>query len=687
MEARQLHLLRFISGEDKRLIIPVFQRNYDWKKNNCEKLFDDILTMAYDKSKKSHFIGSIVYVSNSDVDMVDLREYVIIDGQQRITTIILLLKAICDYIDNNNLIDKENKSLRNKIYDYYLINKYQNEQNKLRLKPMKEDDVVYKQIMTGSYNDIQSSSNIIISYNYLYNKISSCKVKPKDIFEAAHKLMIVYISLKRGEDDPQLIFESINSTGVTLTQADLIRNFVLMDKEPEEQEQLYERYWFIIEKNLTNEKISDFVRDFLIMKNRKIPKKSEVYTEFKSFIKNSNESINDMLEMLKYYSKLYSKIAFSNTGLTEIDNLLIKLNKLKITVSYPYLLKVYFYYDKGKIQLEDFKDVLNTIISYTFRRLICELPSNALSKIFSNLDDEVNKYSNFEKYIEKLQAILTQKKSSSAFPTDTEFRNSLIQRNIYSFKHRNYLLEELENFDNKEKVNINELTIEHIMPQNLTSQWKATLGKNYRDIHDINLHRLGNLTLTAYNGNLSNKPFQEKKLIYRNSRLRLNCKFDNIDNWNEHSISSRAVYLSEIALQIWDYPKVDTTDLGIYIENKDNLSLDDDIDVTGLQPSYFEILGEKISIKSWREFFTKTVETLLSLDKKRLIALVEDPNFKGSVSNIVSNEASKCRKPYEILPNELYLETNLSANSLLNYTKLICEKMGLEHSDFQYGVR
>ncbi len=687
MEARQFHLLRFISGEDKRLIIPVFQRNYDWKQSNCEQLFNDILALNEDRNKKTHFIGSIVYVSNSDVDMVDLREYVIIDGQQRITTIILLLKALCDYIDKNNFQDDENQSLRNKIYDYYLINKYQNEQNKLRLKPMKEDDIVFKQIMSNNLDHIDSSSNIIVNYKYFYSRISSCKAKPKDIFDSAHKLMIVYISLKRGEDDPQLIFESINSTGVNLTQADLIRNFILMDKEPEEQEDLYEKYWFIIEKNLTNDKISDFIRDFLIMENKKIPKKSDVYNEFKSFVKNNNDDIASILDNLKYYSSLYSKIVFCNTGMKTIDLLLRKMSKLKITVSYPYLLKVYYYFDKNMIELDDFKQILEVIISYAFRRLICELPTNALNKIFSNLDSEVNKNTLDDKYSEKLQAVLSQKKSSSAYPTDTEFKLALTQRNIYSFKHRNYLLEELENFDNKEKVNINDLTVEHIMPQTLSSQWKATLGKNYSVIHDINLHRLGNLTMTAYNGNLSNKPFIEKKEIFQKSRLKLNSNFHEIDDWNDKTISSRSNYLSEIAIKIWKYPAIDMSKLESVSENKDNLSLNDEINVTGLQPVYIDILGERISVKSWREFFTQTVESLLILDKQRILNLAYDSDFEGSKSRIISNKASDCRVAYEVIANQLYLESNLSANSLLNYTKLICEKLSLENSDFQYGVR
>ena len=458
MEARQIKLLSFIAGEDKRLIIPVFQRNYDWRVDHCKQLYEDIVSLIENPNKTSHFIGSIVYISNREIDMVDLREYVIIDGQQRITSIILLLKAMYDSIKTDSEV---NSQLKDKIYEYYLINKYQSKENKLRLKPMKEDNVVFRSIMENREIEKQNlKSNIFINYSFFKKELLKSHFSIKQIFEATQKLMIVWISLQRGEDDPQLIFESINSTGVSLTQADLIRNFVLMDKEPHEQEYLFDHYWFAIENNLTNELISDFVRNYLTMVNQKIPKKSDVYSEFKNYVVNKKEPIENILKELKYYSNIYQKIVFCRTENSSINNLLKKLNKLDITVSYPFLLNTFHKFEQQEIFKEELSEILNTIISYVFRRMVCELPSNVLSKIFANLSKEMGTIDK-KSYIEKLYVALLRKKYSSAFPSNQEFKTNLLTKSINTFKHKNYLLEELENHNSDEIVNINDLTIEY----------------------------------------------------------------------------------------------------------------------------------------------------------------------------------------------------------------------------------
>lgn len=685
MEARQINLLSFISGSDKRLIIPVFQRNYDWKISQCEQIFEDILKLI--NNTKTHFIGSIVYISNSEVDMVDLREYVIIDGQQRITTIFLLLKAIYDIAGNVNS-EEASGQLKDKIYEYYLINKFQDEKNKLRLKPMKEDDVIFKKIMKGNLEGIDKNSNIFKNYKYFENRLSKTNFSLKQIFEATQKLMMVYISLKRGEDDPQLIFESINSTGVSLTQGDLIRNFILMDKEPNEQEFLFEKYWYAIENNLSNELISDFIRDYLTMKNEEIPKKSDVYLEFKKFVNDEKESIEVILTQLKYFSGLYRKIIYSKTENDILNKLLQNLNRLKITVSYPFLLEVLDKYEREAISTEEIVEILKIIISYVFRRLICELPSNALNKIFKKLNKEIIGISKSNKsYSEKLAIILLKKKYSSSFPSDKEFKMNFMSKNIYAFKHRNYLLEELENFNNKEIVNINNLTIEHIMPQTLTNQWKAKLGRKYDDIHEMYLHKIGNLTLSAYNGNMSNKTFNEKKEILKDSKLQLNKLVLEYNSWTDKEIVARAEKLAEVSLNIWKFPDVIIEDEKYnLIENKEYFTFDDEINVTGLKPYSIEIIGAKFTIKNWREFFTKIMEVLFELDSEKILQLIDDDDFYSKSTKIISSDEKGCRKPYKI-NEKVYLEVNLSANSILNYAKLFFEKLGLDYTDIKFWIR
>jgi uncharacterized protein with ParB-like and HNH nuclease domain len=523
MHANPIPFLNFISGVDKRFTIPVFQRNYDWRDEQCKQLFADICSMVVDSQRKFHFMGTIVYISNDEIDMIDFHEYVIIDGQQRITSIMLLLKAIQHYLDLSN--DDENKKLSEKIYEEYLTNKHAEFANKLRLKPMFEDERVYQLIMEDHLEFADRKSNIYKNYNLFQTLINSNPLSPRKLLEGIKKLLIVYIGLKRGEDNAQLIFESLNSTGINLTEADLIRNFVLMDKEPHVQEFLFKNYWLKIEKLLTNEQISDFIRDYLTMKLNEIPKKEQVYNSFKKYVIDnwSKEKIKELLDELLFYSKIYSKLLNDTEDSKDIREVLINLRKLKVTVSYPFLMEVYCDFVKSDIDKNTFIKILKLVESYIFRRLMCERPTNALSKVFKNLSRDIKSYKDYkEKYYEYLTVILMQKRYNASFPLDNEFKRDFLSREMYKFSNIKYLLERLENHNNDEKVNMDNLSIEHIMPQNLTHKWVIKLGRNAVSIHEKYLHNIGNLTLTAKNSELSDKTFEEKKQIYIDSRLR--CK-------------------------------------------------------------------------------------------------------------------------------------------------------------------
>lgn len=329
MEARQISIEDFLSSNKTRFIIPVYQRNYDWKEKNCLQLFDDIKNIGLQGERKSHFMGSIVYVSNSDTDSIDLKEYVIIDGQQRLTTSTLFLKALYDVIDDEDLKDE--------ILESFLINKRLDEKNKLKLKPIKKDDDVFKKLLKNDFDTIDTSSNIY--KNYIFFKKQMTKFGDfKSLYLGFKKLFIVHIALNRRDDNPQLIFESINSTGVSLSQSDLIRNFLLMDKEADEQIELFENYWFKIEENLTSENISNFIRDYLTVKQNKIPNKDDTYEAFKIFVDSQNIQTKDLLTELLEYSKIYKTFLFPHNEIYAQN--LKNLKQLKIGVVYPFLLSV-----------------------------------------------------------------------------------------------------------------------------------------------------------------------------------------------------------------------------------------------------------------------------------------------------------------------------------------------------------
>jgi uncharacterized protein with ParB-like and HNH nuclease domain len=687
MKAEEKMLLDFLEGKDKKFIMPVFQRNYDWKEVHCIQLFKDIETLAKNPNRKSHFLGTIVYIANSEVDMMNMREYVLIDGQQRITTIMLLLKAVYDYTNINN--EKKELELKDRIQDY-LINKYAEDKNRLRLKPTKNDNTIFKAIMNNDFSAIDKNMNIYKNYILFKELIKNSSLTPWNIFEGIRKIVIVYISLMRSEDDPQLIFESLNSTGLSLSQADLIRNFILMDKEPTEQEELFEKYWNKIETLLNNENISDFVRDYLTFKTRKIPNKNEVYFDFKKYVFSSENEFNQieaLLTDLLYYAEIYSCIINCTHEDKKINFYLKKFRKLKVSVCYPFLLELFSDYNKlenlDKIEL---LKILDLLISYIFRRMICEYPTNALNKIFMILGKEIKQIKNFDNnYFENITKILLLKKSSSAFPSELEFKNSFLNREMYKFKGVKFLLEELENFDNNEKVSIEELSIEHIMPQKLNTQWKVLLGDNFSAIHEKYLHNIGNLSLTGDNQNLSNKIFKEKKKIFEESRLKLNKIFEFKEIWNEKEIEQRALHLYNLASKIWKYPELKIKGIEKSIVEKEIYNFYDDIIVTNTKPISFNFLGEDYHVKTWKEFFKKISEILIDLDYQKFKSFTTDPDFQGRNYRVISTK-NNVRKPIKVA-EEIILESNMNANATLNYIKMMVEKFDLLDKDFTFRLK
>lgn len=680
--------VEFLEGNDKHFVIPAYQRNYDWGKEHCKRLFDDVVQI-YKKNFKNHFLGTIVSIYDEESEK---REYLIIDGQQRITTMSMLLLAIYDLLDKNEITSQINKQ---EIKDEYLVNKYSQGEKRIRLKPVKDDNLAFTKLFE-SENEHIPDSNITNNYNYFKKLIKEIDIPIDEFYKSIKRLNVVEIELIRSEDDPQLIFESLNSTGLSLKESDKVRNFILMGQPTaKKQEELYNLYWYKIEKN-TKDYEDNFIRDYLTYKERNIPNKDKIYEFFKNFVKkNYSDKIEDLLKELLTFSEYYHLIVFSKHKDPEINILLDRINNLEISVSYPFLLEVFDDYANNIITKEGIIEILSIIESFAFRRLITDLPTNALNKIFMTLGKEIKKVQDYETYyLDILKYILSHKKGSQKFPIDEEFSERLISRDIYHLRSKNvlHLLERLENFENAEKVKVEELirdkvlNIEHIMPQTLTKNWMGSLGENFLQIHEKWLHTIGNITLTAYNSKMSNKPFLEKRDMekgFKESKLFLNKYLRDIDKWNEETIINRANQLKNTALKIWKYP---LTEFVLPRSTENVYSLSDDQSFTGEKIQSYVFQEQETLVRSWKDFYQSICLVLYDLDSNKFKSFLEDDEFQRKKRKMISSKENELKSPIKI-SDTIYIESNLNTNTLLNMVRLILKKYGIDEEEVSLYLR
>lgn len=568
MKATEANLLKFMQ-KPKQMIVPIYQRKYSWTKTQCEKLWQDIERVADNPETQSHFIGSIVYIDDdSGSNIADITKYLLIDGQQRLTTTTILLFALGEAFK-----EEEEENTQRKINNYYIFNNEEEGESRFKLLPTKTDKRTLLAILNETELPNDASTRVLENYNFFVQKIKRSNLSLSDILEGMKKLVIVDTSLQRGQDDPQLIFESLNSTGLDLSQVDLIRNYMLMGLDSSMQYKIYREYWLKMERQFEQLEDTDlfdkFFRHYLTIKTGSIPKKGEIYQVFKKYyIEHRDTGVDQLVFDIYKYAKHFFKIVFQSESDKDIREVLFDLTELDMDVLYPFLLQAYEDYEAEKVNKQDFIKVLRTIESYVFRRSICEIPTNALNLIFANLRREVKE----EKYLESVQVALLLKETYRAFPRDEMFKTSLMQKDVYNFRNVKYLFRKLENYKRKEKVNINEYTIEHIMPQNTVNQseWQQELGQNWETTYEKFLHTIGNLTLTGYNSELSDHSFSKKKEIFVESPLQLTKGFANIEHWNEEAILKRAVTWADIAAnEIWKLPKVDKATIERYKPKKE----------------------------------------------------------------------------------------------------------------------
>lgn len=562
MQATETSFLKFLRVPNQ-FRIPIFQRRYSWEEQHCEKLWQDVLRVGRDNEISSHFLGSIVYIEPGVQNVAAVSELLVIDGQQRLTTLSLLLLALRRAIEESgNEIGITPKQISN----YYLFNA--DEEGELR----------YRQLLTDHDKDTlihllenrelppNASPRLVGNYRFFETKLQTTNLE--EVYAGIQKLAIVDIALDRRYDDPQLIFESLNSTGLNLSQADLIRNYVLMGQELDFQNKLYNDYWRPMEQRFGDaytKRFDSFVRDYLTLKRQQITNIDDVYETFKMHVprQTTPDALETIITEISRYSKHYVRIVLGKEKNTELRDCFADINTLEVTVAFPFLLEVYEDYTQGCIQKSEFIEILRLVESYVFRRAICDIPTNSLNRTFAGrLMPKVNK-SNYLKSLKKAFLDLSEQSSSYRYPTDSEFKQEFLVKGVYNNLGRcRYLLRKLENHENKQPVHcIEDYTIEHVMPQNpdLSDEWKEELGENWQEVQEKYLHTIGNLTLTGYNPELSDHSFSEKKEHepggFRDSRLRLNDSLLRVQKWNEDAILARAKKLAEKALKIWIYPE------------------------------------------------------------------------------------------------------------------------------------
>lgn len=560
--------LNKLLNTSRQFIVPIFQRNYSWQKNQYEQLWFDILRASKFKEKQNHFIGSIVYI-DMGTPAGRPQQLLLIDGQQRLTTISILLCAIKDYVQKFNL---ETKLINlAKIKNQFLYNSDEIDEDRYKLLLNVQDKETYIKLIDNTIFTVNKpATNIIKCYEFFYERIEDF-IKEygqiDEIYAGIFKLSLVSISLDKDSDNPQMIFESMNSTGKDLSQTDLLRNYLLMDLTPEKQTRLYKTYWKPMEelfgediyKNDLN-KFDYFIRDFLTLKSDTgyICKINNVYENFKRYYLDNNCEKFAVLKDLFTYAKYYACIDLLQEKDDELKLYWQEFKKLDSHVVYPFLLKLYDDYSRQILIKEDFKKILQVVISYLWRRAICEIPTNSLSKTFATLYQAVDK----DDYVNSVIKAFVFKSSYKRFPSDYEVREKLQTKDIYHFRLRKYLLEALENYYHKEPIDLNtaNYTIEHIMPQNIEHNlsWQQMLGEDWQEVHSLYLHSLGNLTITGYNAEMSNKSFVEKvngESGFKHSHLKLNESIAQSDVWNKKAIQRRTNILTDIILKIWKYPE------------------------------------------------------------------------------------------------------------------------------------
>lgn len=678
MNGEYQKLIDYMRFTDK-LIIPIYQRSYEWTLENCKVLYDDIM-MIVNGNRKKHFIGSIVSVKTND----SLNVKQIIDGQQRILTVYLIYLAMYNLINSGEVDSSINPEEINKKF---LITEFPRGYTKYRIDPTEKDSHELNLLVDNEIDlNKKSHSNIIENYKFFYNELKNKNVQVDNLYRALENLVIISINLDQDQDEnPQLIFECLNSTGLALKTSDKIRNFLLMKLDVDEQKNLYKKYWKKIEVTV-GDSFEIFIKDYLIFKNRNF-QLNRAYEEFKNYLLSSNIESANILKDMAYCAELYGHILNFDTDSKSINRYLQYFYFLSQTNIRPFLIFLLDIYKKNEILEKSIVEIFSILESYLLRRLVCRFNSSNLKNLFSTikkniLNNEGQDYlSAFKKeFFEQVSY------TTNRFPNDREFTDNLRLNSIGRFKNNQvfYILSRLENSNSKESIdffnNKQQYQIEHVMPQKLSSEWKINLGGSYEKIHDVWLNRVGNLTLTGWNPELSNKSFGEKKLIFAESSLKLNQLLANSEKFGIEELEKRTDFLAKRAVQIWSYPK---EELVKFNRRTIPLSLcEDEEKFTSAKILGFSFRGERYDVKDWAEMYNFIIKLLHNEDSSIFYKLAENNKYKYRISK----NSSDLKHFKEIEPGKLFYNSTSSTSYKLQMLKDYFGKFDISQDDLIFEI-
>lgn len=584
MKATEAKLLDFLK-KSPQFVIPIYQRTYSWTEKECRQLWDDIVRCGSSNKIAVHFVGSIVYVESGLSQVTHQAPLLVIDGQQRLTTISLLLAALAKAVAESEPFDGFSQR---KIKNYYLVNPEETGERHFKLLLSQTDKASLTALVSDGELPQHPSIRINANFDSFKRWISECKVDLATLCRGLAKLVVVDIALTRDQDNPQLIFESMNSTGKELSQADLIRNFILMGLEPVLQTKLYEQFWRPMELDFGQEAygthFDGFMRHYLTVMTGEIPNINAVYDAFKGHARTSradfpddNSHIESLVREIRDCARHFCAMALGSEPDADLKLAFHDLRELKVDVAYPFLLELYHDYKADMLSKGDLLASVRLIEAYVFRRAICAIPTNSMNKTFATFTKALKK----DRYFESVQAHFLTLPSYRRFPSDEEFLRDFQTRDIYNFRSRSYWLRRLENYGRKERVAVDEYTIEHILPQNenLSPKWREALGVEWQRIQQTWLHTLGNLTLTAYNSDYSDRAFTEKRDMpdapekgLKQSPLMLNQGLGILETWDEERIKARASKLAQIGVVVWPAPHLPQDILDAYRPKSDSVT-------------------------------------------------------------------------------------------------------------------
>ncbi|KUG16067.1 hypothetical protein ASZ90_014296 [hydrocarbon metagenome] len=663
MNANETKLQPILEGT-KQYVVPLFQRPYSWDKDQWSRLWDDLMDLSeeMDQSKetdlRTHFMGSIVTMPTTSVPE-GVTKYLLIDGQQRLTTIFIILSLLRDSALGKN--DEKKSRLAEEIQNTLLVNQYKEETDYFKLLPTQVDRDFFERLVKDRIFDGQNQ--IIAAYKFFDRKLRQSGLEEEDLKKLmTNHLSVISILLERN-DNPYLVFESLNAKGLALSQADLIRNYFFMRIHIKDQERIYSEYWKPMQDSLD---LTEFIRHYIMKDGYKV-RESDVYFVLKDIT--SKGDVIGWLEDLRKFSTYYEKITRpEKEGNVVIRLALSRLNRLQITTIYPFLLNCYNKYNLGEITSSDFIEILKTLENFLIRRFICNIPTNQLNKIFSPLNNQIQS-GVFANYVEGMKTLLQNK----TYPKDNEFKERIKDAKLYGAGDRatksKLILEKIEeSYDHKEKIDFNGLEIEHVMPQTLTDSWKDHLGDDWEKAHELLLHTIGNLTLTAYNPEISNGDFRAKKDYYGQSHLEMNKYFKDIDSWKQAEIEDRAEFLANRALEIWPY-----------FGNEEKQTVEKS-PLTGRTPKILKCLGQEIQVNSWRDVLEATMNIIAEYEPEKFAELIKYfPGFIGF-------DEKRFRSPRK-LKNGAFVEVDhLSARSTQRLCYQALETIGMTADDWSVEV-